>query len=296
MVTSETSVAVIVASLGRPDALSDLLAALRLQTRLPNRILISVTSPADLPPDMASYPEVETIFSHKGSCVQRNAALDRLDSESAIVLFIDDDYLPSRFAIERLARFFDRNPDVAGASGHLIADGAQGPEVGLAEAQAMLSAYDAAPVPPLVVHRDLYGLYGCNMAFRTSRVAGIRFDERLPLYGWQEDIDFSAQVRTRGRIVKTFAFAGVHRGVKGGRSAGIRLGYSQVVNPVYLARKGTMRAHYAARIVARNVLSNHVRAFRPEPWIDRLGRVRGNWLGLVDLALGRVRPEHVVNL
>ena len=28
-----------------------------------------------------------------------------------------------------------------------------------------------------------------------------RFDEALPLYGWQEDIDFTTQIGRRGRLV-----------------------------------------------------------------------------------------------
>jgi hypothetical protein len=30
------------------------------------------------------------------------------------------------------------------------------------------------------------------MAFRYQAIDGERFDENLPLYGWQEDVDFAA--------------------------------------------------------------------------------------------------------
>ena len=296
MTASELNVAVIVASLGRPDALSALMVDLRMQTQKPDRIILSVPSTSDLPADLVSFPEVETILAPRGSCVQRNVALDRLGMSSDIVVFIDDDYVPSRFAIERIADFFAANPDIAGATGHLLADGANGPGIDLEDARAMLAVYDGKPAPSPVVFRELHGLYGCNMAFRTKHLGSVRFDERLPLYGWQEDIDFSAQVRSHGPVVKTFAFAGVHRGIKAGRSAGIRVGYSQVVNPVYLVRKGTMRPRYALKIVARNVCANCFRSFRPEPWVDRLGRGCGNWLGLVGVAFGRITPERLQSL
>ena len=72
--------------------------------------------------------------------------------------------------------------------------------------------------------------------------ATLRFDEGLPLYGWQEDIDFAARVaRQGGALARTDAFAGVHCGVKTARSRGLPIGYSQVANPLYLVRKGTMR-------------------------------------------------------
>jgi len=294
--TPRPVVAVIVASLGRPAALADLLDSLADQTLRPDRIILALTVAEDRPANAAGRADVETILSAKGSCAQRNAALAHLGDDADIVLFLDDDFLPSRFAVERAVALLERHPDIAGATGHLVADGIHGPGLSLAETKALIAEYDDRSPPPINPSHDLGGLYGCNMVFRARAIAGIRFDERLPLYGWQEDIDFAARARPHGRIVKTYAFAGVHRGLKSGRSPGVRVGYSQVVNPVYLVRKGTMGARYARKIVLRNVAANHVRAFRPEPWVDRLGRVRGNWLGIIDLMRGRVRPERIVEL
>jgi len=293
---SPLTVAVIVASLGRPEALAELLLDLERQSRRPDRIILSLTDRADVPPETERYAGVELVFGPKGSCVQRNTALDRLADACDVVMFLDDDYVPSRFAVERAVRLIETHPDVTGACGHLLADGIHGPGLSVAEARGLLAHYDAETAQPAIPHHDLDGLYGCNMVFRAAQIAGVRFDERLPLYGWQEDIDFAARAARNGRLVKTFAFAGVHRGIKRGRSSGVRLGYSQVVNPVYLSRKGTMRPRYAAKIVLRNVIANHLRALRPEAWVDRAGRARGNWLGLIDLALGRIRPERIEHL
>jgi GT2 family glycosyltransferase len=289
-------VAVIVASLGRPEALSNLLDDLARQTRVPDRILLSVTAPEDAPSNAAKHPGVEIIVAPKGSCAQRNAALDHLAGAADAVLFVDDDYVPSRFAVERAVALLLQCPEIAGATGDLVADGIHGPGIMVEEARRMLEDYDRRQAPPLQASHDLGGLYGCNMVFRGSAIREIRFDERLPLYGWQEDIDFAARARRHGRIVKTFAFGGVHLGIKTGRSSGVRVGYSQVVNPVYLVRKGTMDSRYARKIIVRNVMANHVRALRPEAWVDRMGRLRGNWLGLIDLLRGRVCPERILQL
>lgn len=289
-------VAVIVASLGRPTSLADLLEDLAGQTRVPDRIILSLTRPDDCPMVTADYPNAEVIYSSKGLCAQRNAALDHLGSAADVVLFLDDDYVPSRFAVERAVQLIVDHPDVAGATGDLLADGVQGPGIAIAEARRLLADYDELPSPSIRPSHDLGGLYGCNMVFRASTIRDVRFDERLPLYGWQEDIDFAARTHRYGRTVKTFAFAGVHCGIKGGRLSGVRLGYSQVVNPAYLVRKGTMDRRYARKIVIRNVAANHFKALRPEPWIDRIGRVRGNWLAIFDLLLGRAKPERILQL
>ena len=81
--------------------------------------------------------------------------------------------------------------------------------------------------------------YGCNMAVRSAVVRRhrLRFDERLPLYAWQEDVDFSRRLAPHGAILQLEGARGVHLGVKQGRSPGVQLGYAQVVNPLYLVRK-----------------------------------------------------------
>jgi GT2 family glycosyltransferase len=123
-----------------------------------------------------------------------------------------------------------------------------------------------------------------------------RFDDRLPLYGWLEDVDFSRQIARRGRIVKLTAAQGVHLGIKQGRQSGIRLGYSQIANPIYLSRKGTCSRARALRLMSRNIAANCIRSLKPEPYIDRLGRATGNLRAFRDLLTGRLAPERILEL
>jgi GT2 family glycosyltransferase len=136
------------------------------------------------------------------------------------------------------------------------------------------------------------------MALRLApiRAHGLRFDENLPLYGWAEDVDFCRQLAAHGSVVENARMAGVHLGVKGGRTSGVRFGYSQIANPYYLWRKGTTHPSGALRQVARNVLSNFMKSIRPEPWIDRRGRAFGNVLGFADLLRGRLHPRRILEL
>lgn len=295
-------ISVIVCSVGRPGCLAYLVTRLNQQTLLPTRILLVVPSAADAPPEgslPAGLPVApEIVLSPKGLPRQRNRGLELAEGSSDFIVFFDDDFIPSRHALSRAVEAFATFPDVNGMTGQLIADGINGPGITPEEAGARVDVWDAATgdaaarVPPRARH-DLVGLYGCNMAYRTAAIAGIRFDERLPLYGWQEDIDFGARVP--GRRIATDAFAGVHCGVKVGReTAGQRLGYSQIVNPIYLLRKGTLSPKFALRLCARNFAANHLRAFRPEAWIDRRARVRGNWIALIDLARGRADPARIL--
>lgn len=290
------NVAVIVASLGRPDSAAVLLERLAAQTQRPSQVILSMESPADAPPAGDHPFPVEYVFGPRGSCVQRNRGLDRLRPDTGAVVFYDDDFVPSRFAIAGIARFFERHPGVAGAHGLVLADGVQGPGIAPDDAVRMVEAADAAGDPQThAILAHTHGLYGCNMAYRASMIAGVRFDENLPLYAWLEDLDFGGRVP--GPLVHTDAFRGVHCGEKRGRErSGRRLGYSQVCNPVYLLRKATLPRRIALRMVLRNLLANHARLLRPEPWIDRRGRAAGNWLALLDVLRGRADPRRILEL
>ena len=142
-----------------------------------------------------------------------------------------------------------------------------------------------------------YSPYGCNMAFRAEAIGETRFDERLVLYGWLEDRDFAAALgKQGGRFVKCGEAFGVHMGVKSGRVSGDRFGYSQVINPIYMLRKGTMTGPMVANHILSNMAMNFSRAVWPEPFVDRWGRAKGNLIAIKDLLYGRLEPERAAKL
>jgi GT2 family glycosyltransferase len=291
---NDMRIAVVLASLGRPEELAHVVADLGRQTLKPAVIVLSLEKAQDAP---AALPEgVEVILGPRGLCAQRNRGLDAVGGRCDVVVFYDDDYVPSRFALEGVARTFAENPDVVGATGLVLADGVVSGGIAYERAASIVAAHDARPAAPDAPLIDRSAAYGCNMAFRADTVADLRFDERLPLYGWQEDVDFAGRVLKRGRMVETDAFAGVHCGVTRGRMPGRRLGFSQVVNPVYLMRKGSMGRAHALSLMAKNIAMNHLKAAAPESFIDRRGRMIGNWLGLAHLLTGRADPMKVLQL
>jgi GT2 family glycosyltransferase len=287
--------AVIVASIRRAEEIEQLLQHLARQTILPSAIVLSVEKPSDAPARIE--PHVQLIMGPKGLTGQRNRGLDLTLDDADIVVFFDDDFVPADDAVANIIRLFELNPDVIGATGEVLRDGVKQGGLSYEDAVLALEAHKtAAPRPEKTTDVGTHGLYGCNMAFRAAAIRTIRFDEKLPLYAWQEDVDFAGQLMNKGRIVKTTAFCGVHRGVNKGRSPGFSLGYSQMVNPSYLVRKGTMRPSKAAQLMAKNFIANHVKALAPEVFIDRSGRVRGNWRGLWDVVRGKGDPGKILTL
>ena len=84
--------------------------------------------------------------------------------------------------------------------------------------------------------------------------------------------------------------------MKQGRQSGMRLGYSQIANPIYLSRKGTLPWSRALRLMGRNTAANLLRLMSPEPYIDRAGRANGNIRAFRDLLSGSLAPERILEL
>ena len=293
VMAAPTGIAIGIATKGRPDTLRETLAQVAVQTVRPTRVVVCCTAPEDIAG--LDGHDADFIRSVPGLPAQRNAILDQLSASSAI-LFIDDDFLMAPRYVEATLRAMQSDPGIVVTTGDLIADGSKGPGFSPAEAQAMIAADGRMPPRDEVVPAP-HG-YGCNMAIRhdVSQAHGIRFDERLPLYAWSEDMDFTHCLGRHGRIVKLRGARGVHLGVKQGRTSGHRLGYSQVANPIYLFQKGSYTLGRAARSVGRNVAANLVHSVRPEPWIDRRGRLLGNARAVADIARGRLKPERILEL
>lgn len=289
-------ITVAIATAGRPGILAETIDHLANQTRRPDRVLVCPARPEDVDAGRFSGAALEcgVVTGARGLPSQRNALLVAAWS-SDLVVFFDDDFLPENRFLERAEALFLGHADIVAATGNVLVDGILGPGISVADGKAHLDA-----APPLEGERilDVHNVYGCNMAFRMApvRALELRFDEALPLYGWLEDVDFSRRLAPAGRIVQASGLRGVHLGNKGGRSSGVRLGYSQVANPLYMVRKGTLARERAYKQIGRNLLANAVRTLRPEPWVDRRGRLAGNVRAAFDAIRGRLHPGRILDM
>lgn len=266
-----------------------MLRLLEAQTAPPALAVVSASAPHDVEPLSASTLPVEYIFGPAGSCAQRNRGLERIHADFDLVVFFDDDFLPAADWLARCREVFAAHPDVVGLTGLVVKDGVCSKALDWDEGAALLAGTAASRCAADLTPVDK--LYGCNMAFRLAAIADLRFDERLVLYGWLEDLDFSRAMLHRGRLVQAQAARGVHLGLRGGRTSGRRFGYAQIVNVWYLHGKGALSTGEAWSFTWRALLANSARALIPEPHIDRRGRLAGNLLGLRELLGGRCRPE-----
>lgn len=281
-----------IASAGRPTILGQTVRYIA-KTLAPAADEILVCTPnledaAELP----DLPNLRAMVGRRGLCAQRNELL-KAATGADLVVFFDDDFFPAPDFIARTVALFQTRSDVAVATGNVLLDGIHGPGVTPEEAKAFIARIP--PQPHRIV--DTYNAYGCNMVVRMDLVRShaFTFDENLPLYAWLEDLDFSRRLARHGRSVRCSDMVGVHLGVKTGRSPGRRLGYSQVANPWYLVRKGTMSASKAWSHAGRNFLANVAGTIKGDALVDRKGRLSGNLAAIGDILRARSSPARVLS-
>jgi GT2 family glycosyltransferase len=289
--------AVGIATVGRREVLSETVKLLASQNRLPDQLIICPVNRDDIDLEcIKSFPApVEVLFGPAGLPAQRNHILAAC-SAADVVVFFDDDFFAEANYLAEVEKTFLTNPGTIALTGAVIADGIKGPGISTQQGLEILRTVDGTSAGAEIVPVD--GAYGCNMAFLLNPITSnaIQFDENLPLYGWQEDTDFSRRLARYGIIARSARLLGVHLGTKGGRTSGVRLGYSQVANLTYLARKGSVSKGYAAKMISRNLLANHSKLLAPEPWIDRPGRCKGNWIAILDFVRRRDDPRRILTL
>ena len=293
------SIAVIIATKGRPQEVSHLLETLALQTVPPGSIVVSACGPSDVECSGELPPNVKVIFGAPGLTAQRNRALSLIRGEYDVVVFFDDDFIPSRFWIERIQLLFGTQMDVGTVTGWVLADFVTAGGMPWPEGHSIVNQADSSKKMPTPDNysTQVNSPYGCNMAFRLKTIEGLIFDERLALYGWLEDLDFGLRAGKLGRMISTDLVWGVHLGVRGARSSGVRFGYSQVVNPWYLMKKGLISPANACRRISRGLAGNAIKLVASQKsHVDRRGRLKGNIIGIMDIIVGKWVPEKVAEL
>jgi glycosyltransferase involved in cell wall biosynthesis len=292
--SSSINIVVGIPTAGRPSVLYRTLAHLHNQNRPADRVIVCGTKAADVEGAEAVMPGTTVLLVEAGLPRQRNAIIANSGGADVLVFF-DDDFLPANGYLAAIESHMGSRERTVVATGSLLADGINGAGLSVAEALDLL----AHEGPSVFDVRPTFAGYGCNMAVRLAPLLqhNFRFDERLPLYGWQEDVDLSRQMATCGDIVQLGKARGVHLGTKLGRDSGLKLGYSQVANPLYLfAKRRGYPFHRAVNHIVCNMVMNVVRSTWPEPYVDRRGRLLGNILALRDLIVGRMVPERILDL
>jgi glycosyltransferase involved in cell wall biosynthesis len=285
---------VIIPTYKRKEILNRLLEHLETQTRSPDEVIVSAPDKTHVEPYNSKHYRLSYVFGKQGLCAQRNQAIEQALGRCDLITFFDDDFLPADDYLKQVEEAFSGHPGRTVLRGHAVADGAHNAGYTFEEGLALLRQAERCERPLRITEH--FGAYGCNMSMRANQIGELRFDERLVLYGWLEDIDFSSRLKGLGSVKGMSTLFGVHLGVKSGRENGMRLGYSQIANPIYMMKKGTLSLSFAFEMMCRNIAANMIKGFWPEPYVDRRARLMGNLLAISHLIRGRVEPEYILKL
>jgi GT2 family glycosyltransferase len=285
---------VVICSANRPDVLAETVNSLFCgQSVRPLEIVVSVFNQTHVTEETSARPGVRVVLSGiQGTCAQRNAAAKVV--QTPYTLFLDDDVELAANFIESMERLLDHDTDAVAATGFLVIDGARG-DGGLERSVARSYAMNYVREQANYDHGE-----GQNIFVRSQVFEKVLFDENLPLYGWLEDLDFATNILRYGRIIMNTETCWAHIGTPGGRTTGLRFGYSQVVNPFYLWRKngkpGLTRVIFGhwLRYLAYNYRRELIK--HPNDRSDRAGRLTGNMIALRHVLAGKVDPSYILHV
>jgi len=135
---SALRVAVVIATKGRPQAVSRLLGLLERQTMRPATVVLSAADRSDLETTLDTQLSVQCIFGEAGLTKQRNRGLERVQEACDLVVFFDDDFAPAANWLELCAEIFHTEPEVVGVTGAVLRDGAHSDQLSWNEAERVL--------------------------------------------------------------------------------------------------------------------------------------------------------------
>jgi glycosyltransferase involved in cell wall biosynthesis len=215
---------VIIATYNREKELPVCLKHIEESTVQPKRIIIIDATPNDKFPSYSfNYNgtlNINYIRTDKsGLTVQRNIGIEKLLDETDVVTFLDDDFYVDSDYFENLYASFESDSSLAGAQGALHRDG---------KVICTLPQED----------KPVKNLYGCNMSYRKSAIGNLRFDEKLKMYAFKEDWDFSYSVYEKnGKLMMLHKCKGVHDQSQDKPVNDRKMGYMVVANDCYIKRK-----------------------------------------------------------
>ena len=191
---------VIVATHGRPASIRRLLASLAPDLATGSREIIVAENGTPAPIEL-SLEGVALKHLHEpraGKCRIQNRAIAQAasESESEILVFLDDDLIVAPGYLEAVEQFFDTHREFAAMKGRILP--AEDPEKKVGPVAVYLDLPIADHGEEII---EVRGVLGANMAFRAEVLKQVgSFDERLGpgAGGHEEETEMSQRIRRAG--------------------------------------------------------------------------------------------------
>jgi GT2 family glycosyltransferase len=297
-----SSVGVIIATVGRKEMVEQTVFSLSSRRTIPGCVIVVGASEKDLPVFVHELPfPVHLLLAPaKGLTIQRNHGIQQLSDSVEFVAFLDDDMELHDDYCAEVENVFRSVPEVAGFSGCIMANGG----IDRTGARVLLDGHQIhKEMPPFGFYAKRWpGFYGCAMNIRRRWLELEQFDERLPLYALGEDCEMGFRLSRHGSVGGSARCPAVHLAARSGRISEVGVGYAQIINYLYFARKGIGYPRMATywqtlvRLPLVNLFFRLLPILDRKKSIDRKGRFLGNLLALADVIRGRIDPKNLVNI
>ena len=117
---NDHSTAVIISTRGRPAIVNALVSQLAEQSKPPEHVFVIGSKPDDITGLNSNQDKLTVRVGRVGSSLQRNDGIALAGSRFSYIVFFDDDFVPSRFWLERMQDVFRSRPDVVGLTGAVL--------------------------------------------------------------------------------------------------------------------------------------------------------------------------------
>jgi GT2 family glycosyltransferase len=283
--------AAVIASKGRPDVLRDTLESIWAQSRAPDQVVIVVERPDDLLDGLETGKAVRVVIGDGGVTRTLNLGVAACGADIGTVSLFDDDIELAPDYLERALELFAGRPDVLMFDGQPVHAGP------CDRAEARRSVAGAG----LAGGRFCSGVpvWGCNMNVRRAVFGVEQFDEAIVLYGWLREYDFGDRVARLGLTGRHEGCVFAHLAARGGRISDLQYGYTQLMNPVYYRKKGTVVQSWADLVFghfAKVIGANLLKWVTGDRSCNRLLRLRGNLLAAGAALRGVSDPRSVLEI
>jgi GT2 family glycosyltransferase len=286
----------------RPDELQRMWRSLRVQSRVPDEVVIVDASvgPTPLIGAEPGLPVLRLLHTETASATrQRNLGLDVVRPDADFVGFLDDDVVLEKDAVEEMLRFWgSAGAEVGGAAfnmaNHPPLDWPLLKRARFAESLGLYARRGGSVTPsgfqtmigPVAITEWTDWLPGGASVWRREIFRRHRFDEWFDGYSYLEDLDFSYRVGRTSRLAVVATARYLHLQAPGGRGGGYAFGLREVLNRVHFVKKypefspGKCYAALSARLLMSLALAARERK------ASFVARAFGNTVGLVRSALG----------
>lgn len=214
---NKTSFSIIICTKNRSVDLDKCLNSINRQTYPPDEVIIVDASSDGESKKIARYHKDKNHFnviyipSLPGLTRQRNIGIKKCSAD--IIVFFDDDVIIDDKYLEQMAFYFDLDPSLGGATGHITNNPEKKPLetwlkfffmlAGSGKKGVMLRSGFAAFLDPKYVNvsKTTEVLSGCNMLYRKAILKKFKFDEAFEGYSLMEDVEFSHRVSKRHSLL-----------------------------------------------------------------------------------------------